>query len=120
MFKSLIQHLRACTARLSHSRFLSAFRPVIFLPDFLQGRVLIQNVTGGVILAGNSLALQGVKRQQAGRYTCSATNPLGTATSDPVTLKIKCECWGVKGNVTRALFVSRHRVISSWLTFTIE
>ncbi|XP_063866990.1 hemicentin-1-like [Scylla paramamosain] len=54
-----------------------------------EGRVLIQNLTGGVILAGNSLALQSVKRQQAGRYTCSATNPLGTATSDPVTLRIK-------------------------------
>nr|XP_045604895.1 uncharacterized protein LOC123762426 [Procambarus clarkii] len=53
------------------------------------GTAQVQNVTQGVILAGDSLVLQKVGRRQAGQYTCSATNTITTATSDPVTLRIK-------------------------------
>ncbi|XP_050734666.1 neural cell adhesion molecule 1-like [Eriocheir sinensis] len=68
---------------------VSANPPATPITWYHEGKVLVQNRTGGVILAGNSLALQGVRRSQAGRYTCSATNQLGHATSDPVTLRIK-------------------------------
>ncbi|XP_069181042.1 kin of IRRE-like protein 2 isoform X2 [Procambarus clarkii] len=54
-----------------------------------EGTAQVQNVTQGVILAGDSLVLQKVGRRQAGQYTCSATNTITTATSDPVTLRIK-------------------------------
>ncbi|KAG7170787.1 B-cell receptor CD22-like [Homarus americanus] len=49
----------------------------------------VQNVTQGVILAGESLVLQKVGRRQAGQYTCAATNTITTTTSPPVTLRIK-------------------------------
>ncbi|XP_071530325.1 B-cell receptor CD22-like isoform X2 [Panulirus ornatus] len=54
-----------------------------------EGTAQVQNVTQGVFLVGDSLVLQKVGRRQAGQYTCSATNPLSTATSPPVTLRIK-------------------------------
>ncbi|XP_069181004.1 neural cell adhesion molecule 2 [Procambarus clarkii] len=63
--------------------------PASTITWYHEGTAQVQNVTQGVILAGDSLVLQKVGRRQAGQYTCSATNTITTATSEPVTLRIK-------------------------------
>ncbi|XP_045127165.1 hemicentin-1-like [Portunus trituberculatus] len=68
---------------------VAANPPATSITWYHKGTPLVQNVSGGIILSGNSLVLQGVGRQQVGRYTCSAINPLSSATSSPVTLRIK-------------------------------
>ncbi len=45
----------------------------------------------GVLVSGNNLVLQMVRRVSAGNYTCAATNTLTTTTSNTVLLDIKCE-----------------------------
>lgn len=57
-----------------------------------QGTVQVQNVSQGVIVSGESLVLQKVRRDKAGKYKCGASNALATVTSAPVHLKIRCEC----------------------------
>lgn len=56
-----------------------------------QGELLKHNLSAGVILANQSLVLQRVGRHSSGHYTCAASNALGTATSKPLTLNVKCE-----------------------------
>ncbi|ROT76565.1 putative nephrin-like [Penaeus vannamei] len=54
-----------------------------------QGTVQVQNVSQGVIVSGESLVLQKVRRDKAGKYKCGASNALATVTSAPVHLKIR-------------------------------
>ncbi|XP_050734369.1 neural cell adhesion molecule 2-like isoform X2 [Eriocheir sinensis] len=68
---------------------VAANPPASSITWYHKGVQLVQNVSGGVILSADSLVLQGVGRRQVGRYTCSATNTLSSATSNPVTLRIK-------------------------------
>ena len=35
--------------------------------------------------------MQGVRTEHAGRYSCAAANSLGHATSNNITLDVKCE-----------------------------
>lgn len=57
----------------------------------LQGNVLTQNMSSGVIFSTHSLVLQGVTRHNAGSYTCGAVNAKGETSSEPVTLRVQCE-----------------------------
>lgn len=57
----------------------------------LQGMVLTQNMSSGVIFSTHSLVLQGVTRHNAGSYTCAAVNAKGETSSEPVTLRVQCE-----------------------------
>ena len=50
-----------------------------------------QDVSAGVILAGNSLVLQKVERGRSGNYSCEVANSVNKVTSEPVTLRIKCK-----------------------------
>nr|XP_053647238.1 uncharacterized protein LOC128698835 [Cherax quadricarinatus] len=43
----------------------------------------------GVLVGGTNLVLQSVQRPDAGTYTCSATNVVGTSRSNPLTLSIQ-------------------------------
>ncbi|CAM1302386.1 Uncharacterised protein g3247 [Pycnogonum litorale] len=54
-----------------------------------EGRILENNKTAGIIVAGDSLVLQKVKRRQRGGYTCSTANSQGTGTSNTFELKVK-------------------------------
>lgn len=45
----------------------------------------------GIIMSTTALALQGVTRQQAGNYTCIASNVEGDGDSNTVQLKIMCK-----------------------------
>lgn len=61
---------------------------------FLQGQVVQGNVKSGVIMNQKDLALQNVKRQQAGNYSCLASNVEGDGESNVVRLTVMC-----KGNL---------------------
>jgi len=52
-------------------------------------RVLFQNKDNGIIISGSSLAIQGIKRDYIGNYTCSATNDIGKGGSSSINLDIK-------------------------------
>ena len=58
---------------------------------YLQGEEVHQDLKAGILVAGKNLVLQRVLRSRAGNYTCTASNDLGTAISDPVTLNIRCK-----------------------------
>lgn len=45
----------------------------------------------GVIIANQTLVLQGISKPTHGQYTCRASNPHGTITSNEVFLDIKCK-----------------------------
>jgi hypothetical protein len=56
-----------------------------------QGQVVVHNQKSGVIMSNGDLALQGVKKQQAGNYTCTASNIEGDGRSVSVELRVMCK-----------------------------
>ena len=59
------------------------------------------DLDGGVFIANQTLVLQGVRRELADKYTCSATNTEGTKISNILHLKIKCK--------------SKYKTITKWI-----
>ena len=58
---------------------------------FFQGHELVHNEPKGIIMSGQSLAIQKVKRHHAGYYKCSAQNSEGNATSKELKLTVQCK-----------------------------
>ena len=56
-----------------------------------QNHLLTAARSRGVIVSGDSLALQSVHRRYAGYYSCRASNYLGAATSKQLPLKLSCK-----------------------------
>ena len=56
-----------------------------------QGEEVLHNVGQGVIITNGSLVLQHVTREQAGSYTCEASNVEGDEVSRPVVITIMCK-----------------------------
>ncbi|CAL4173722.1 unnamed protein product, partial [Meganyctiphanes norvegica] len=56
---------------------------------FHEGRAVVQNVSSGIILSGESLVLQKVDRLQAGQYQCATSNALAAVTSRSLHLHVK-------------------------------
>ncbi|CAL4082518.1 unnamed protein product, partial [Meganyctiphanes norvegica] len=54
-----------------------------------EGMAVVQNLSVGVVLSGDSLVLQKVDRRRAGSYHCAATNTIATQTSEIVDLRIR-------------------------------
>lgn len=53
--------------------------------------VLTQNQSAGIIMSTQSLVLQKIGRDNAGNYTCLASNDRGETTSPIVTLRVQCK-----------------------------
>lgn len=56
-----------------------------------QGQTIQHNPKAGVIVSAGDLAIQGVTRQQAGNYSCIASNVEGDGESNTVGLKVMCK-----------------------------
>ncbi|XP_050707786.1 kin of IRRE-like protein 2 [Eriocheir sinensis] len=63
--------------------------------------IYLPSLEAGVIVSNVSLVLQGVKREQAGRYSCHAHNEVGDAGSPPLRLDVKYAPVCAPGQVTR-------------------
>lgn len=53
--------------------------------------MLTQNYSAGIIMSTQSLVLQKIGRDNAGNYTCLASNDRGETTSPVVTLRVQCK-----------------------------
>lgn len=56
-----------------------------------QNEVIQHNSKAGVITSASHLALQNVMKNQAGNYTCLASNVEGDGQSNSVDLKVMCK-----------------------------
>ena len=58
----------------------------------MQAQTIYQDKNGGIIISGNSLAVQNIQRQNEGNYSCLAANDVEMVESKPINLNIKCKC----------------------------
>ncbi len=56
-----------------------------------QGKFVVENVPGGVLIGNQTLVLQNVRRDQAGLYTCVVSNTEGDGESNAQYLNVKCK-----------------------------
>ena len=56
-----------------------------------QEELVTQNLKAGILVSRKNLVLQRVHRTSAGNYTCTVNNEMGTTTSSPVPLAVRCE-----------------------------
>ena len=52
---------------------------------------MVEDKERGILISGSSLVLQRVSRDQAGAYSCAASNLEGDAVSNTVHIQIRCE-----------------------------
>ena len=52
---------------------------------------MVEDKERGILISGSSLVLQRVSRDQAGAYSCAASNLEGDAVSNTVNIQIRCE-----------------------------
>ena len=63
-----------------------------YLLTFLfQGKFLVENIADGIIIGNQTLVLQKIRREDAGLYTCVASNQEGDGESNAQYLNIKCK-----------------------------
>lgn len=78
-----------CLFTCANVSFLYIF--FLFLVFHVQGDMLPQNISKGVIISNHSLVLQGVSRTTAGNYSCVGFNSEGDGTSPPFELNVMCK-----------------------------
>ncbi|KAK8391531.1 hypothetical protein O3P69_017230 [Scylla paramamosain] len=90
---SLGQPLRASSLKEGDNVYftcsVAANPPATAITWFHEGRQVVQNRSAGVVTSRSSLVMRGVRRHQAGRYSCEAANMLARVRSATVTLTIK-------------------------------
>lgn len=67
--------------------------PAYKLTWWHNGEEVVHDLGHGIIITNDSLVLQKVTRDQAGSYTCEASNVEGDQVSKPVTITIMCKCY---------------------------
>lgn len=65
---------------------------IIFTISCFQGVILSHNTSARIITSNQSLVLQKVTKQSAGKYTCAAINSEGDSSSNELDFRVKCEC----------------------------
>ena len=73
--------------------YIQKFWPILkeMFCVYLQGRLLEQDTSKGIIMSTQSLVLQHVEVEDVGDYTCRAVNSEGSGESNSVPLKIMCK-----------------------------
>lgn len=87
-----------CLFTCANVSFLYIF--FLFLVFHVQGDMLPQNISKGVIISNHSLVLQGVSRTTAGNYSCVGFNSEGDGTSPPFELNVMCKLESVSPTLT--------------------
>jgi len=68
---------------------VQAFPPVRTIKWKHNGRPISQDKTAGIIISGNSLAIQRIHREYIGNYSCTASNDIGKVESNIINLNVK-------------------------------
>ena len=59
--------------------------------QYFQNRTIGQDISKGILISGNSLVLQKIRREQAGNYSCYASNLEGDTQSKHIQIQVKCK-----------------------------
>ena len=59
--------------------------------QYFQNRTIEQDISKGILISGNSLVLQKIRREQAGNYSCYASNLEGDTQSKYIQIQVKCK-----------------------------
>ena len=59
--------------------------------QYFQNRTIGQDISKGILISGNSLVLQKIRREQAGNYSCYASNLEGDTQSRHIQIQVKCK-----------------------------
>ena len=59
--------------------------------QYFQNRTIGQDISKGILISGNSLVLQKIRREQAGNYSCYASNLEGDTQSKYIQIQVKCK-----------------------------
>lgn len=71
--------------------FVFAVILIVCCVTAIQGQIVQHSPKTGVIVSSTDLALQSVQIDQAGNYTCIASNVEGDGESNIVELKVMCK-----------------------------
>lgn len=95
-------------------------RIIVWCLSWLQDKQL--HSSRGIIIANQTLVLQGISKATHGQYMCRAQNPQGTVGSNEVYLDVKCKLF--KWNIfcltdyfCRKLFISLSVSLSLWCVY---
>lgn len=70
---------------------LHNFFPLHLPLSLLQGNLISPDHSPGIIVSNQTLVIQKVRRNLAGKFTCHAKNAEGEVGSNEIVLNIKCE-----------------------------
>ena len=81
--------------------------------------MIYQDKNSGIIITGNSLAVQRIQRHNEGDYSCLASNDVGTTESQSINLNIKCKKYYFSPGSPLILHLSFNELVSKILIFAV-